>query len=120
MRRIVGIANFIWWTVMFTLPFVFVFADPSARPIKFARSGWLGGVNDFFVLLLGSALGRIVFCGVWLLLVAALFYGLEIRRSAMLAEEEHEAKRRAGSPFSLGRLRGRPSRAKQREQKYGA
>lgn len=75
---------------MFALPFLFLFADQGARPIKLAKSGWFGGVNDLFVAIWGPALGRIVFCAIWLLGVAALFYALVIRGTARKREAGHK------------------------------
>lgn len=97
---------------MFALPFLFLFADPGTRPFKDARSEWFTGMNDFLVLVFGPALGRVVFCSVWLALVTALFYGLVIRRTVTMDGDNDDSQKRAGSPFMRGRLRNRPSRAR--------
>ena len=103
----------------FTLPVLFLFADPGAKPYSRVKSSWIGGVEDSFVLLFGSALGRVVFCCLWLVTVAVFFYFMEIRRPARLEDDRRGAQPQSGSPFQ-GRLRNRPSRTKKKDQNHHA
>lgn len=103
-----------FWAVAFTLPFLFLYADPEAKPYFRVRTSWLGGVEESFVLAFGPAIGRVIFCAVWLATIALLFYLLEIRPSAESKTKAAEEGIRGISPFNFGRLRGRPSRTRKK------
>lgn len=66
------------WLVVFSLPFIFFFADPNASPSKIFGRGWkwVGGLYQACVELLGPEFGRGIFCAMWLALDVAIFYAI--------------------------------------------
>lgn len=114
MRLIARTVFGVFWAVAFALPFLFLFADPEAKPYFRVRSAWLGGVEQLFVMAFGSTLGRVMFCAVWLATITLLFYLLEAQRSAANSQKAAEEGKSNISPFNIGRLRGRPSRARRK------